>query len=351
MLGAGLNVMGGISSVEKLILEEGVPNVNLSHIPTLEDGSVVKKIFVFSRALTNLIWILLVKKVDLFHIHFSSRGSTFRTLIILLLLSLFRKRIILHAHGSGFDIFYGNMPFWIQRIINRLFCNCNLFITLSDSWKKFYVTNLGLKDSQVLILPNPVKFPLQTNQVKKNSFTTNFLFLGRIGDRKGAFELIEAFAKIPVQQRRQANLIMAGDGEVDKAQKLAQEINSIENIQILNWVNSEERDALLANSDVFVLPSHNEGLPMSIIEAMGFGLSVITTPVGGIPELISDGDSGLLVSPGNIQDLSSSMQYLIENENIRNSLGMRAKKRVESLDISKYCLSLKSMYQSISSAV
>ena len=351
ILGAGLEVMGGISSVEKLILEQGIPNVELKHIATLEEGSIIKKIFVFKRAIANLIWTLCTKEINLVHIHFSSRGSTFRTLVLIIISLLFYKPIILHAHGSGFDIFYSKLPLWLQQIINYLFSKCNYFITLSNSWKKFYMTNVGIKENQIFVLPNPVKMPLFKRNYTKKSDNIKFLFLGRIGQRKGAFELIEAFSRLPLQQRTQASLIVAGDGETEKAIKLVKDLELSDRINIIDWVNSEERDALLSKSDIFVLPSHNEGLPMAIIEAMSFGLPIITTPVGGIPELISNGDNGLLIEPGDIQELSNAMQYLINNESIKNFLGTKAKERVASLDIEKYCLSLMSIYQSIHSNI
>ena len=351
MLGAGLNVMGGISSVEKLILEQGIPEVNLKHIATLEDGSIVKKILVFKQAIANLVWTLYKEEVHLIHIHFASRGSTFRTAILILISLVFRIPVVLHSHGAGFDIFYRNLPLWIQQIVRYLFCLSSRFITLSESWKKFFISNLDLEEDRVFVLPNPVKLPSKIQYLKdpntEDSNNINFLFLGRIGQRKGTFDLIKAFAHIPSQQRSQASLTVAGDGDVAQARNLVKDLELVDQITILNWVNSEERDALLAKSDVFVLPSYHEGLPMAIIEAMSFGLSVVTTPVGGIPELISHGNNGLLIDPGNIQELSFAMQSLIKNEEIRNSLGVKAKDRVASLDIQKYCLSLMSIYQEV----
>jgi glycosyltransferase involved in cell wall biosynthesis len=351
MLGAGLEVMGGISSVEKLILEQGIPNVNLKHIPTLEEGSVIKKILVFKRAIADLLLTLCTNEIDLIHIHFSSRGSTFRAIILIVTSLLFQKPIILHAHGSGFDIFYSNIPLWLKKTINYFFGKCSYFITLSNSWKKFYVTNVEIEEDRIVVLPNPVKIPLFKRDYARKSNNIKFLFLGRIGQRKGAFELIEAFSHLPLQQRTQASLVMAGDGEIEKAKKLVRDLELSDRINILDWVNSQERDALLSRSDIFVLPSHNEGLPMAIIEAMSFGLSIITTPVGGIPELIYNGDNGLLTEPGNIKELSDAMLHLIDNEGTRNSLGTKAKKRVASLDIKKYCSSLMSIYQSVHSNI
>lgn len=346
MLGAGFNVMGGISSVEKLIFNQGINEVNLKHIATLQDVSTVEKILVFSRAVFHFVKTLLKEPVDLVHIHFSSRGSTFRALILIIIVLIFRKPIILHSHGSGFHIFYAHQPSISRKLISYLFNKCHRFIVLSNSWKEFYIKTVGLEESKIVVLQNPVKFP-SSIEYNKSLNTVKFLFLGRIGERKGAFELIKAFSLLPVEQRNLATLTIAGDGDAEEARNLVKELNLTEKITILDWVNSEERDALLAESDTFILPSHNEGLPMAMIEAMGFGLSIITTPVGGIPELISNGDNGILVEPGNIQKLSSAMQSLIEDKELRNSLGIRAKESVASLDIEKYCLSLKSVYREL----
>ena len=353
MLGAGLNCMGGISSVEKLILEQGIPEFHLKHIATIENGSMVKKSLVFLKAIVNFSRTLLTKEVDLIHIHFCSRGSTFRTTILIVISFFFRIPIVLHAHGAGFEIFYGNLPLLIQRNVSYLFCHCSHFIALSESWKKFYTTNLGLEEDKTIVLPNPVKFPLQTkdsqnhNPNTEDSNTINFLFLGRIGKRKGTFELIKAFSLISSQQRSRASLTIAGDGDLENAHALIKDLDLTNRIVVHDWVNSEERDALLAKSDVFVLPSYNEGLPMAVLEAMSFGLPVVTTPVGGIPELISHGTEGLLIDPGNIQELSSAMQTLIKDEDMRNSLGAKARERVASLDIQKYCLTLMSIYKDV----
>ena len=346
MLGPGLNVMGGISSVEKLILEQGVAEANLKHIATLQDVSTIQKILVFAKAIYNFIKTLLQEKIDIIHIHFASKGSTLRTVILITISLLFRKPVVLHSHGAGFHIFYANLPSWIKQIINYLFSKCSRLIVLSNSWKEFYVTNLGLVENKIVVLPNPVKLPSPIKHTK-DSNTIKFLFLGRIGKRKGTFELIKAFAEIPTQHRDRASLTLAGDGEAKQARKLVEALGLTDRITILDWVNSQERDVLLTESDVFVLPSHNEGLPMAMIEAMSFGLSVITTPVGGIPELISHENNGLLIEPGNIQQLSCAMQSLIENEEIRNSLAIEAEQSVASLDIQKHCLSLKSVYQEL----
>ena len=130
------------------------------------------------------------------------------------------------------------------------------------------------------------------------------------------------------------------------AKQLVRELGLEEKVTVLSWISPAERDQLLENADAFVLPSYNEGLPMSMLEAMAWGLPAIVTPVGGIPEVISDKQNGLLVQPGNQQQLVQAMQSLIEDERLRLALGTAGRNRVQSLDIKNYMSSLLKVYAS-----
>ena len=346
MLGESLERQGGIVSVEKLILEEATSDIQIKHITTLPNGSAVHKILVFFQAIVELFWSLLNREADLIHIHVSDRGSPFRHSITTLIGWLFQKPVIIHTHSADFHLFYSKLPQLLKQWLSWSFCKCTRFIVLSDSWKKFYIENLGLKSEQVIVLPNPVKIPAQIPQ-RLDSKQVFFLFLGRIGQRKGAFDLIQAFASISPTQQSRAKLTMAGDGDGEQARSLIQTLNLTDYITILDWVDQEKRDDLLAKADVFVLPSYNEGLPMALLEAMSWGLAVITTPVGGIPEIVTQHQNGLLVNPGDIQQLSEAMQSLIADDNLKTSLGSNARTRVKHLDIKDYLASLKHIYASV----
>lgn len=346
MLGESLCKQGGIVSVEKLILSQAPSEVQIQHISTLEEGSRVHKIVVFGRALWELLWRLLRSEADLLHIHLSERGSTFRKATLTLIALVFRKPVVMHAHGSEFPAFFSKLPQWIKQGLIWIFCRCTLFIVLSESWKNFYIDSLGLEAGQVLVLPNPVKLPPQVPH-RKGSSKVNFVFFGRIGQRKGVFDLIRAFATLPPEQKTNSGLTLAGDGDVEQARSLVESLDLINHVTVLDWLGPDQRDALLAKADVFVLPSYNEGLPMALLEAMAWGLPVITTPVGGIPELVTQAQNGLLVNPGDIQQLSEAIQSLIENETLRLSLGNAARVSVLSFDIKKYCCSLVSSYRSV----
>lgn len=343
MLCPDLRVNGGISSVINLILQAAPPDVNINYLFTHIEGSLLLKIRVFSQAVGGLLWTLLSQKVDVVYIHMSQGGSAVRKSILVLIAALFQKPIVMHTHGSEFRQFYGNLPFIAQQLLSWIFRRCARFIVLSDSWRVFYTKTVGLSPTSVVVLSNPVKLPPHVPPRSASNKVT-FLFLGRIGSRKGAFDLIRAYAAVPADLRDQAHLIVAGDGEVDAARQLVDSLGLTNSISLPGWVGVEQRDHLLASADVFVLPSYNEGLPMSVLEAMGWGLPVITTPVGGIPELITPKQNGLLVTPGDLEQLATAMQFLIQDSSERQALGRRAREQVLPLDIRAYCVSLVDVY-------
>lgn len=346
MLGESLARQGGIVSVEKLILQQAPPDIEIKHIATLVNGSVIDKVLGFARAILEFLWTLLRTESDLIHIHVSQGGSVFRKTILTVIALMFRKPIILHAHGPEFHLFYSKLPQLLKLGFNWVFCRCDRFIVLSESWKNFYIQNVGLKAEQIVVLPNPVKLPAQVPH-RANSPQVSFVFLGRIGQRKGTFDLVKAFATLPIEYKSRSRLILAGDGDVSQAQSAIASLNLSNYITIFDWLDSEQRDTLLASSDVFVLPSYNEGLPMSLLEAMSWGLPSITTPVGGIPELITHNKNGLLVNPGDIQQLSAAMQSLIDSENLRHCLGSNARKSVMHLDVKYYFHQLIGIYRTV----
>ncbi|MDZ8108187.1 MAG: glycosyltransferase family 4 protein [Nostoc sp. DedQUE12a] len=347
MLGASLEQNGGIASVEKLIIKHISPDMKIQHITTHDEGSITYRIMVFAKALVRLLWVILTEKIDVVHIHISDGGSVVRKAIFCVVAFIFDKPVLMHAHGAEFQVTYAKLPRLAQQILRQIFHRCQKFIALSKNWYDYYILNLGLNPNQVIVLPNPSELPSQIPD-RQNRNQIILVFCGRVGERKGAFDLIQAYADLPDNQKKSAQLIIAGDGEIEKAQQLAASLNLTERVTFLGWIDSEKRDEVLLKADVFILPSYNEGLPMAILEAMGWSLPVISTPVGGIPELVISNKNGLLVTPGNIQQLSEAMKLLIEDRALRLSLGSNARKSVEPFDVKNYSIKLADIYHSLS---
>ncbi|MCL6475066.1 MAG: glycosyltransferase family 4 protein [Firmicutes bacterium] len=346
MLGPALDVKGGVSSVERLILAHAPDHVRIRHIATMRDGRVWVKLAVFLLALTRFLKVLLMRRADLIHIHFASRASTWRKSLLALVARWFSKPYILHAHGAEFHEFFPKQPRLLQRWIISMLRKSRALITVSERWKQFYLNISGLPSEHVVVLPNPISVP-EGCPSRRDRSTVTLLFLGRMENRKGPIRVVRAFHALPDELRRRAYLVLAGDGDVEGVRREVSALGLEQQVTVLDWVNAEQRNALLAAADVFVLPSLNEGLPMSVLEAMSWGIPVVTSPVGGIPEVVQDGFNGFLVPPEDIPALANALQRLIEDESLRLQMGANARASVEHLDIRRYWEKLEGIYRAV----
>jgi glycosyltransferase involved in cell wall biosynthesis len=348
MLGPSLEQKGGMATVQKLILEFRSQDINIKHICTHEEGTIRHRMIIFIKALIDFIRQLWFYEVNLVHIHLSEKGSVFRKSIFTLIAFIFDKPVMLHAHGAEFETFFIELPEILKQIFGFIFRRCNALIVLSKTQEKFYVKHLCLDQNRVFVLPNAVSIPQKTPKVTQDKGTLTLIFIGRVGHRKGTFELIKAFAQLPNDLRSKVQLCIAGDGEIEAGERLTGELGLAHQVEFLGWITSEQRNKILAAADIFILPSYYEAFPMSILEAMAWGLAIITTPVGGIPDLITSNENGVLVKPGNIEELTTAISALIQEEQLRLNLGKSAKYTVKSFDINLYRKNLANLYKFVS---
>lgn len=145
------------------------------------------------------------------------------------------------------------------------------------------------------------------------------LYAGTVNERKGYADLIRAFAKI-AKAFPDWRVVFAGNGEIEQGKSLAKELGIENQIEFVGWVSGEEKEALFRAASIFCLPSYAEGFPMAVLDAWAYGLPVITTPVGGIPDVADDGENMLLFSPGHIDKLADNISRLITNNDLRNKI-------------------------------
>jgi glycosyltransferase involved in cell wall biosynthesis len=346
MLGPSLQQQGGMATVENLILQYPPAGVEIRHISTHEEGSPLHRAKVFTRALWQYLRILLSERVDLIHIHMAERGSVARKGVFTAIAFLFRVPLLIHTHGAEFESFFYHLPRFARWAIATFFQRCDGFLVLSKTWEKFYIEALGLNPRKMFVLPNPIEIPPHLPD-RSGVDRVRFFFAGRVGQRKGAFDLIQAFAHLSEPKKSRVRLTIAGDGEIEKASTLVRELALTEIVSFAGWIGVAERERLLRQSDVFVLPSYNEGLPMAILEAMSWGLPIISTPVGGIPEVVIPDRHGFLVTPGDIEGLTAAIERAIDNEPLRLSLGDNARQSAIAFDVLQYSIRLGDLYRSI----
>src|SRR5690606_11523739 len=122
-----------------------------------------------------------------------------------------------------------------------------------------------------------------------------------------------------------ARLVCAGDGNVEIFAHLARQLKIDTKVNFPGWLSAQECQEQLRDASIFVLPSHAEGLPMALLEAMSWKLPVIASPVGGIPQLIRYGENGLLVEAGNVQGLADACATLLSRPALCERLGAKAR--------------------------
>lgn len=281
-------------------------------IPTHKAGSALLKIYTFFIGLLKISYTLLRNRsIIIVHIHGSSYDSFYRKFICFVISKyIFRKKIVYHIHSGKFHLFFTQSKTNVKKMIRNIINNVDCLICLSESWKQFFEDNFNPK--KVNVLPNIIDYPIIKDR-NKDDKKIIFLFLGLIGSNKGIFDLIEVIKDNYHAFDGKIELIVGGNGEVDRLQNLIGKYQIAHIVKFVGWVQNEVKIQYLQDSDVYILPSYNEGLPISILEAMSYGKPVISTNVGGIPEVVKNNENGFLITPGNLEQIEQSMRYFMVN--------------------------------------
>lgn len=300
----------------------------------------------FPICIVELLLILIKdRNIKILHIHGASKGSFYRKYILYAFARAFsNKKIIYHIHGGGFRDFYLESSKFIQRRIRYVINSADLVICLSEKWKHFYSS--AFKPKQIKILNNMIIPPINTERNLSND-KFRLLFLGLIGDNKGIFDLIKILAKNKRQFEGKLELVIAGNGEVDRLTNTILKWKMQKIVHFKGWANEEKKEELFRSSDAFILPSYKEGLPLSILEAMSYGLPIISSKVGGIPDLIHKGKNGILVIPGNQRAIQNAIVKLMTNKDICKNYSQNSTKAVVDFYPDRVLKSLFSIYHEL----
>lgn len=279
------------------------------------------------------------------HIHGASRVSFFRKyLLFVSIRALFCVKIVYHVHGGGYHLFVRDASPVTRRLIRHMIEKSSAVICLSTQWETFFTTHF--QSRRIRILNNIIPLP-QSAPVPKSDKVT-FLFLGRIEKPKGIFDLIEVIAAHRETFAAGTELYVGGDGEVRELERLiaAHDLGTF--VHYVGWISGDDKAALLNRADVFILPSYNEGLPISILEVMSYAMPVIATRVGGIPTIVEPGRNGLLIAPGDRAALFDAMQTFIASPELITGYGQHSLALVQDFFPKKVLHDLHAIYREIS---
>ena len=350
MLGPGLGVRGGISALEGPLLDHfSSQRFELRHRATMTDRFLLSRITHFVLRIISLpLWA--IRRPALVHIHLSHGMSTVRKTILALALRVLRIRYIIHSHSSEYQGFYPKVPRLFRWFVDRGLKGAAGFIVLSESWAEFYQKVVGIQAQKMIVLNTPVpeisEWASSTDEPPLNEKEKVVYFSGRIGKRKGAFDLIEAWSKIPDSVLKDWRLILTGDGDIKRARTMIDQHN-LGSVELLGWVSEQELVELYRTSAIYVLPSYNEGQPMGLIHAMSYGCASISTSVGGIPEVIEHEENGLIIEPGDGAALINALTLLMGDEETREQIARGAILTAKKNSLSEYIVRLEEFYASI----
>jgi glycosyltransferase involved in cell wall biosynthesis len=286
----------------------------------------------------------LIGRADIVHIHMAHYGSALRKGIMVLIARACGARVVLHIHGSRFDTFCDALPSPLHRLLVAVLRQADRVVVIARPWQR-YVESLGIASQRIVLIHNGA--PDVGARTRRTDGPVALLALGELGPRKGTDTIVAALAT-PDLRGRPWRAVLAGDGAVDAYRGAIAAAGLADRIALLGWVDSDRAHALLREADILLLPSHKEGLPLAILEAMAAGLAIVTTPVGGIPDAITDGETGLLVPPGDTAALAAAIRRLIGDAGLRASLGARARARyLESFTMTAAFGKLLRLYQDL----
>lgn len=287
---------------------------NLHYIPSWKLTNIIGRIWFAINALIKIIVnSLFNRKIKIIHIHFAADGSFWRMEKFLKTGKFFKKKVILHCHSSRFKDFYNESSMIKQQWILQTIQKADLLIVLSESWKSWF-ESIGVDKNKITILHNITSYPIHKPHFKVKDGKIHFLFLGEIGKRKGIFDILRTISQNKDFFKEKIELRIGGNRNEKLLLDTIQN-NSIENIvKFEGWVSGEKKIDLLNWADIFILPSYNEGLPISILEAMSYGMPIISSPVGGIPEIVTN--NGILITPGKDEDINKAIRKYIDNPSL-----------------------------------
>ncbi len=288
----------------------------------------------------NLLYKPLDHKVDIVHAHYNMPYSDYSAL-------RYAKRknvpFVVTYHADAQESGGNLIRNWAQIIYNRsllkqVLNGADVIIATSNSYIDESKFLRDYKD-KIEVIPNGINLEEFDIELSKEECRDKLglphdkkiiLFFGNIVAYKGPHVLLEAFSRVK-NEIKEIKLVFAGRGEMQKElEKLAVELG-VDDVIFTGFVDEELKEYYYKSADIFCLPSITMAEAFGIVnlEAMACGIPVISTKLGGIPDVVSDKETGLLVEPEDSNALADAIIYLLENEDIARKMGINGKRKVE----------------------
>ncbi|MHC1729265.1 MAG: glycosyltransferase family 4 protein [Syntrophobacteraceae bacterium] len=343
VIGPSIDTPGGVASVVNFQLHDPCLNERFGirfirstgDRPSSDWGKLCfSNILFFFKTVRMLVLSIISYRIIVCHIHTSYGISFYKNLFFALLCKLFGKSVVLHIHGSQIASTLNTRCRLISTLNSLLISACDAIIVLNSEVFEL-VKKSNYSEKKIFLIPNVIiNKPHHSEESDGLSALTNFkangisiiMTVGVVGRRKGIFEIIRMASLAADNKERLVFFVVGGWADTQEKKKVLDEIEKLSLNDYIVFAGEVPHGEVLEYyrfADIYLLPSYHEGMPISILEAMAAGLPVISTPVGGIPELISDGVNGYLVPVGDAESTFLALIQLVKDTDLAREMGKR----------------------------
>jgi glycosyltransferase involved in cell wall biosynthesis len=233
-----------------------------------------------------------------------------------------RCPLVLQLHGAGFERLRDGAGPLGRRVIRLLLEHAAYIVVPCESLRVWVGT--FTRSARVVCVPNPVAAAESPQTGRRPNVV---LFLSKLDAANGVTELMEAVARVRATVP-DLRLVYAGNGDRAVLARHAERLGIADAVHFTGWVGPSGKRALLESAAVFALPAYDQALPTSLLEAMGAGVPVVVSAVGGAPEVVADGVTGFLVAPGDIVTLQRVLTRLLVDRTLAARIGAAARESI-----------------------
>lgn len=319
MIGPDRSVHGGISGVVNNYYEAGLDRrIDLCYIGTMVEGSAVRKLL--QAIIAFFTFLVKLPQYHIVHVNMASDTSFYRKSVFVWTAKLFHKKLVIHQHGGNFPEFYEkDLGSAGRKYVKRVLSKGDAFLVLGTAWKDFFGEIIGR--DRITVLPDAVTLPAP---YQKQYGVHKLLFLGRLCREKGIGELLSV---MPGLRSRFSDVQLYLGGIWEDAELKKRALSLKDCVTELGWVSGTDKQRILRECDILVMPSYFEGQSVSILEAMANACGIVASDTGGIPDMIADGQTGLLVPPKDAKALEEKLLTLLADSDLCRRLGENAEKK------------------------
>lgn len=316
---------GGMYRVADYLIQSQAPRTpagaaQLRPLDTRGGGSALSSLWVLLTALAKLARGRLSGQLAGVHVNMAERLSVVRKGAIVVACRVLGVPVVLHLHAAQLHHFYRALPLPAQRLTRWVFSLPACVVVLGPAARRFVTEELHVPPQRVDVVINGVPGPRLQRPARMAGAPRRVLFVGNLSERKGVSDLLLALA-LPGFAASRLEVALAGGGDVSGYQAKAAALGLGDMVKFEGWCDQQKVAQLMAQADVLVLPSYDEGLPLVILEALAHGVAVVCTPVGEIPAVLSDGVNACFVEPGDVEGLAAALQRLLREPQLLEDLG------------------------------